>query len=44
MAVHSITQTCDKLYSDDSFLLSRERTHYEYLLENLPGVENNLAA
>ncbi|MDF5996929.1 hypothetical protein P4200_30530 [Pseudomonas aeruginosa] len=44
VAVHFITQACDKLYNDGSFLLSREKAYYECLLENLPGVENNLAA
>ncbi|MCT9633454.1 hypothetical protein NOX75_17970 [Pseudomonas aeruginosa] len=44
VAVHFITQACDKLYNDGSFLLSREKVYYECLLENLPGVENNLAA
>nr|WP_228491464.1 hypothetical protein [Pseudomonas aeruginosa] len=32
------------MYNDGSFLLSREKAYYECLLENLPGVENNLAA
>lgn len=44
VAVHFITQACDKLYNDGSFLLSQEKAYYECLLENLPGVENNLAA
>ncbi|MGC3478669.1 VF_A0006 family four-cysteine protein [Pseudomonas aeruginosa] len=38
VAVHFITQACDKLYNDGSFLLSREKAYYECLLENLPGV------
>lgn len=37
VAVHFITQACDKLYNDGSFLLSREKAYYECLLENLPG-------
>ncbi|MGA4814594.1 hypothetical protein ACPA9J_00710 [Pseudomonas aeruginosa] len=44
MAVHFITQACDKLYNDGSFLLSRESGLLRVSAGEPAGVENNLAA
>ncbi|MDF5938758.1 hypothetical protein P4234_13810 [Pseudomonas aeruginosa] len=37
VAVHFITQACDKLYNDGSLPAVAEKAYYECLLENLPG-------
>ncbi|MGC3619670.1 VF_A0006 family four-cysteine protein, partial [Pseudomonas aeruginosa] len=44
VAVQYLTHACLMLYNDGSVLLSRDMAYYECLLENLAGVENNLAA
>lgn len=39
-----LTDACDKLYNNGSLLAPRDRNYYGCILQNLPGVEANLAA
>lgn len=44
IATVMITNACDTLYRNGSFLLPREQSYYGCLLQNLPGIEADNAA